>query len=968
MKITLSIFFILTLSTSIAQPNPTYTELGLEDGLPSDEVYDIIQDDFGDLWIATDNGLGRFNGSSIQVFTTKEGLPNNSIIKLFKDHYKRVWGLTYTGDIFYILHDSVTTPKFNKSLSNIFSHDKVFVSNIIVDDKDNICLTFDNTFPGYAITNIQDSTINFYQLRRTEDYGSFIYKKEILGHNIVGIGHHNEDYIEIIKKTKPRETDAIRLVTQPKTWVNGFNYLTLKRNLELVSINKDLYILENGRSTLLQFDEIIHDIYNVDSNIFLTTTNGVYHYLNAPYDSNLIGHYYPGLSISRIIQDSEKVYWISTVGQGVRRIVSLKTLSYTASGIRIPHLPYYSINFKNDTLGIVSYNTITLYDLNSLINPILDTTLLIEGLTINTRTITWSGATKLSFIWKNRLKRKKSEVEFIAVNGQLKASVTTKDIEINNSKGRMLNGILKTSNDTCFYLFPNRFSILVRDTLIYDSHVKFNRNVQCLTKTGNKIWIGTTKGLYLLEDSIYSFLGDENEYFKQRIGACTSDTLGNVIVNINGIGLGFIYKDTTIILSDRSFNFIDQFVYKKNELWMKSKTGIYLFEIRDGRYQLSYKLAYPTIKPSVNDYLIASNKDLFIIGNDEIIKHQNPIEHSRFNGSIHIDKITINNNIVNSSNNLDLNWSENNLRFNYNLTSLHQSRNTIYQYKLIGYSNSWITTKDNEVSFPRLDAGRYTFKVRGLTSLGKWVDKGGEISFRIAPHYTNTIWFKTIMLLFMLFLGFAIATALKERISLNRALLLANIQALKRQISPHFILNAMHSVRYLISKNRNDLSEQYILKFSKLLGNIVYSSENLRISILKELDNIENFVQMEQIRYEYSFQYQFVLPDKKILKKVFIPPMLIQPLAENAIHHGLSGIKNGLLKIEIKPDYKYLLVSIKDNGPGINFTVKRNSKKTNIGISNILERIDLINKLENKKHELNVFTDLGTECVLKIDL
>lgn len=115
---------------------PGFTQFNSNNGLPSNTVYDINQDENGFVWIATDYGLSRFDGLSFKNYTISDGLPDNEILYFFKDSKQRIWLVGFNGKLGYLQNN-----KFYNSDNQAFLKDldfKVFVSDIFEDSKNNI--------------------------------------------------------------------------------------------------------------------------------------------------------------------------------------------------------------------------------------------------------------------------------------------------------------------------------------------------------------------------------------------------------------------------------------------------------------------------------------------------------------------------------------------------------------------------------------------------------------------------------------------------------------------------------------------------------------------------------------------------------------------------------------------------------------------------------------------------------------
>lgn len=164
------------------------------------------------------------------------------------------------------------------------------------------------------------------------------------------------------------------------------------------------------------------------------------------------------------------------------------------------------------------------------------------------------------------------------------------------------------------------------------------------------------------------------------------------------------------------------------------------------------------------------------------------------------------------------------------------------------------------------------------------------------------------------------------------------------QMSPHFIFNALSAIQAEVLKNNVKEANTYLIKFGKLLQNILINTNQEFVSISSEFNNLIHYVDLQRIRYR-NFEYELNTYEGITDDEDEIPPMLLQPLVENAIEHGLKTQENGLLKIVIKKIDSILQCQIIDNGMGLN----SNSKSNNISTSLIRKRLKY---LAIKKHKV----------------
>ena len=186
---------------------------------------------------------------------------------------------------------------------------------------------------------------------------------------------------------------------------------------------------------------------------------------------------------------------------------------------------------------------------------------------------------------------------------------------------------------------------------------------------------------------------------------------------------------------------------------------------------------------------------------------------------------------------------------------------------------------------------------------------------------------------------FVIRLVLEKR---KKKLYSIRLRSLKSELNPHFIFNALASLQGLINKEEKEAANLYIASFSKLMRDTMNASELDEQPLSKELATMENYLKLENLRY--PFQYSIKVDPTFPLNEVNVPPLLMQPLVENAIKHGVASMGTaGLIIFSIEQKGKDLLIAVTDNGKG--FTMEELSATKGLGLALTKERIKLLNSI-----------------------
>lgn len=222
-----------------------------------------------------------------------------------------------------------------------------------------------------------------------------------------------------------------------------------------------------------------------------------------------------------------------------------------------------------------------------------------------------------------------------------------------------------------------------------------------------------------------------------------------------------------------------------------------------------------------------------------------------------------------------------------------------------------------------------------------------------------------------LFLGFRKRQKIKaeqKEILLKAEISETELKALRAQMNPHFIFNALNSIADYINKNDARSADYYLGKFAKLMRGILENSEEKEIPLSEELKMLEFYMDLESLRFKNKFDYEVKIVDDINPENVLIPPLILQPFVENSILHGLSKKENdGKITIHIDKTEDLLKCIIEDNGIGRK-NPNENSGKS-YGVKLTRERIALFDKSKNSDSGV-FYMDLetGTRVELRLPL
>jgi LytS/YehU family sensor histidine kinase len=230
---------------------------------------------------------------------------------------------------------------------------------------------------------------------------------------------------------------------------------------------------------------------------------------------------------------------------------------------------------------------------------------------------------------------------------------------------------------------------------------------------------------------------------------------------------------------------------------------------------------------------------------------------------------------------------------------------------------------------------------------------------------------RTLLLSFLV-LGFLLATGLIYFIYRQKLLqeafsrMQTEQRLLRTQMNPHFFFHALSSIQeYLLNESDKRKSVSYLSKFSKLMRNVLDSSRTESISLEEEIQTLENYISLQQLRYDQAFQYDIQV-DKSLQEEVFnVPPLLLQPVVENAIEHGLvpKG-RDGHLQLIFSKEAHQLKITVEDDGVGRDLSPNKSNRKS-VALSLVKDRLAFLSKRQKEEVQMEVI-DLKDESGLPL--
>ena len=932
-RIKKNIFLLFLFLSIFSQAQNGFIYFSTNKGLASPEIYSLIQDNDGYMWYGTNRGVSRFDGFEFKSYTASDGLPSNSVIKVFHDRFGRIWFSNYDGYLSYYYQGKFYIPPFSdtlKIISKNYNISELYVARdstiwiaparggIYKVSKENKIYRYkiDAQYQGYFIKDFGDGIIS-----------TFVTSDEKLNDTLIVENIGNEYFVYGIK--------------------NGFrrNSVRIRSGEYLFSVGNRIYHLRNNNIIASRkFNSEITNVAVDDKKNFWISLmfNGVHVFTsgNLEYESET---FLSDKTPSKVYQDKQGGYWITTTEHGIYYAPSLQFVTY--SRYDYPPLNINSLANNNNNLYLSTYSR-QIYKLH------------------------FSG-TKISSFVNLKVPGRNSY--------QVKDMVFTSD----GSLWLLGNELIRIKNDSTYIIdsTSQSYKLFAKDTLVYAA-TKNGVNIysqktfhkyetydlpainSLFVDENNNIWIGTINGLYVIQDSIFSFLGDNNTMLKYRVNDI-SKFENWIILATNGNGL-ILYNTQTQEVSSitnkkqkLASNFINCVEVDKNNIWAGSNNGLSKINI----IETNDSVMFFVTNFSTGDGLYANDikditfkDDYFFLGTSEGLVSFNAknIKKNKTVPILHIDSIKINDKRAENDSILKFYSGKNSINIYYKAISFYAGPQLVYKYKLDGFDEKWLLTKDRFLRFSHLPPGRYTLYINASSDGDIWSENPLQIKFVVKKRFTQTFFFYFLIavILFIaavIFLNVRFSNLQKE-IRLNRRMLLSEQKALRAQMNPHFIFNALNSIRRYVLVNDTENADNYLTNFADLMRKVLENSKKEIIPLDEEIETLKIYMELERMRFDESFSFNIEIDRDINLSSFYVPPMIIQPVIENSIWHGLAPLgKNGILSLSFKKKSDSSFVcNVEDNGIGRQKAMQISSKRKghkSTGIKNLNERIKLINEI-----------------------
>lgn len=907
--------------------NPAFERFIGDRELPTNELYAIEEDEKGNKWIASDAGLIRITGKEVKVFTREDGLPQTAVYKLFRQG-KRIWATAPLGTFFYVENDRIHFPDslYNSIRRTDMSFDLILGMMFGSDGSLYISYEYSNRilhiFPALdRFEWLPAFSTNALYLNIAADNSSLCY----------GMGTNPSECVTFHVDEQGKRYD---LPCPVKNVPYGRFISTYKNGRSCFSLGPCLFVYQNGQKIAEhRLPDRILSLYISGDQVFAGTINrGMFlldkqnrlHHLNAT-----------SLSITRILADREGTLWFTTLEEGlfVCKNTALNVL-YNGS-LKITNLV--------ENRGSVKYilGRKKIYNADGSLYPT----------PIHTKEDTHLRNAEPSILDLVFPPGKEPTREILLTDFGIYRRNHAQDVFRSRDSLRSYYRRAVFCEQGAYYAFGyglyycayGQFSgdsVLLPGYLqgmnVYRGHIVLagteQHGVALVWRKNGKIQYRLT-GPELRINEVLPVGNDSFAIATNERGLYIADLGRRQIRKIDGTPAG-IYK-----------------IKKRDkDLYFATKEGLFIYDLaRKVLSGFNSQNSYPFNE--ILDFEI-SGDSIWLASPSFLLKQslaslQEPYRYP----DIYIQSVFIGKNAVQDFSELkELGHDQNDIRIHIGNPSYRYYSISRYCYTVHDSKGRLVLSDTSRSTEIRLNPAPGSYRVSLYATDQHYLTRSAavELLIHIRPAFYQTWWFRILMVLLvpgLMYLAVRISVRIiRSREDKKRQLLQKvnelEAMALQSQMNPHFTFNAINSIQDYILSNKNEEAHYFLAEFARLIRMVLVHNRQKKVPVSEEIRLLRIYIGLEEQRLRDRLDFSVEYAPDLTPGSVYIPSMLLQPVVENAIWHGLrfkEGEKQIRIKISLSGGYMHIYIS--DNGGGLKKSV---SKHNSQGLQIIRERIKLL--------------------------
>ncbi len=936
MKNLLYILVLIFFCKSIAfAQDPFFTHFGSDEGLIALANFNVVQDEQNLIWIGSEEGLFYYDGKQFTLVKSKEST-TKGIFNLQKDNDGNLWCSTISGHIYQIKNKKLVLFKdLSSELRGAYAHLSILKNNIFF-------LSQTESFQLDKETAEIKKKLNA-QVSKVIKTNNGFYYYNINSLNILTLVEEINNEIQTTILPENEQYDF-----------GNFQSLKLFDNAAFIrDDDKKAFIINEKTKELasIQLPKVLQQLQIYASKViantaWLLTSKGVVQLVKGKTGFIIKNHFLKQYQITDLFVDNEGNYWCTTLYNGV---LIIPNLAVTKQYILPENDDVIFVEKASENILLLGTQKgcFIVYDIQKK----------------SFETIKMPNSRPVNRIYYNAASKK----AFISTNGTNSYiySLNNKKLVTLKTEFTTAKGFAEINKDSLLYLSYKGVLLYhnIQKNISY-KEIEKKRPISVHHDARNK------KSYISYIDGTVSYNYQFETipvYYKNKPIIFSSYT--STTNNVWGLSNNKLYllnnaqvKDSLTVKDGLLNSQIRGILGVDNQIWIVTEKGIQKFN------ELTREIF--TIKLKDENSIkfkqpVYANKSLWIPGNNYLCNLDDSSEYLFKQNTIpnaYISEVIIGGGPVVNKTSYSLPYNTNDITFQLRANGFLANKQHVFQYKLKGFDADWQTAELNEdiVRYIGIPSGKYQFLVRSKALNGAIGVVAQPVIIDVEKPFWDTWWFYVLLVLFAVIgtvLYFKIKMKIKEeegqrtleKVILDSRISKLKLENLRSQMNPHFIFNSLGAIQDYVMKNEKYLASDYLVKFSRLIRLYLDHSRLNTISLKEEINSLEIYIALEQLRFEKKFEVHLNIDSKLQQDQIQVPPLFIQPFVENAIKHGLVHKKNpGNLWIHLN----YLTndtvqIIVEDDGIGRKKSAEINKKRRghqSFAVSATEERIALYKK------------------------
>ena len=537
------------------------------------------------------------------------------------------------------------------------------------------------------------------------------------------------------------------------------------------------------------------------------------------------------------------------------------------------------------------------------------------------------------------------------------------------------------------------------------------------------LWIGTAGGLNRWRDGVFTVFGRAEGLSNERIGAIAEGPDGTLWLGTMGGGLSRVVGGKAEGVGGPLSNAFVNVIYPETDgtLWIGT-SGDGLWRLRDGRWTaittkdgLFDDVAYAILEDSRHNLWMSSNRGVFRVAKNDLVRFaegatrtiasvafdtSDGMKESECNGgfqpagwktkdgklwfptpkgvalvdpeiavasrtapAVFIEEVLADNETVPVDRAARFGPEKGRFEFRYTALALSRPEKLRFRYMLEGFDREWVDAGTRRAAYyTNVPPGSYHFRVAAGEAGGPWNERAASFPFALTPHFYRTPWFISLAGIVLLLTAAWVHRARLRSARLESELTAARLQALRAQIQPHFLFNTLNMVLPLIYRDP-DTASKTLVGLGDLLRSSLDKDATKLVPLRSEIEFLNRYLDIQLVRFGSRLGVEFDV--EEVVLDAAVPNLLLQPLVENAIKHGIAK----------RPGTGRVLIAGRRDGDALCVRVWNAADEAppgpeevsyGVGLSNLEERLEV---LYGRRHRFTRRREPGGfEVVIRLPL